>query len=198
MSSQAGGNIKNYDTGKRIPAVFIPKLVREDEVKNTSGKGAHDEKMDNSFIVSGWDKELGGTDVSGGGQGRRSEWGNMVVEEWGLSFFPYILHQLASFQLSSLFHLLSLPLLISQQALNASEYKLPAQYIFQASMPPIFLLILPSPISQVASMHLFFSTSLILNVLYTHTHTHTHTYTYFCICFIRPSTRLYLKNYLGY
>ena len=72
---------------------------------------------------------------------------NMVVEESETSFSSFFFHQLASFQLSSFLPLHSLPLLIYQQTLDASEYDLSAQYIFHASMSPIFLLISSSPVS---------------------------------------------------
>lgn len=92
--------------------------------------------------------------VMGAGRGGISGL-NMVVEDSGTSFSSIFSHQLASFQLSSFLHLHSLPLLIYQQTLDASEYDLSAQYIFHASMSPIFLLISTSPISQLANALIF-------------------------------------------
>lgn len=56
---------------------------------NTSGKDAHDVKMDNSCIVTGWKKEFGGTDVRGGGQGGGIIGVKMMVEECGTFFFLF-------------------------------------------------------------------------------------------------------------
>lgn len=84
------------------------------------------------------------------------------MEECGMSFFlfssPVGLHPTIQPLLPPL-------CLRSQQGLYVSEYKLPTQYIFHASMPSVFLLILPSPICQLTNVHLCFSISLSLHFL---------------------------------
>ena len=84
---------------------------------------------------------------------------NMVVEESETSFSSFFFINWPHFNYPA-FSPFTLPLLIYQQTLDASEYDLSAQYIFHASMSPIFLLISSSPISQLANVQLFFSTSL--------------------------------------